>query len=439
MLAPWLGLAPAAAGCGPPPDAAPPADDVPRWTLSEELRYATAADAPLTAVEALVPGDDGRVYIVDRGSAGVLAFGPDGAYERMLGREGAGPGEFRRVWRVGVVADTVWAIDSRLDRLSLFSPGGAFLGSTDVLREIELPEGLRSVTALARMDDGSVLIGAAPPASTQTPGGPRSAGEIFVFRALAGSALAAVDTLDVPHWSWEVRFRDGALFTRQPLSDAEILEPSPYGDGWAIVEQPQPASGEAAAYAVERFGPAGQAGFRREVRYPPAPTGEADVERALDTHGDVFERLVERGLFASRAEAREAFEETLYRPEYLPPVTSRGSGMATESVRIDDRGRVWVERRPKTVAGAPRLAGSALADGNQGHPGEGGRAGATHPEGTGESDPSVWDVVGPEGRVARAVVPPGSRLLAVRGDRAWGVVVDELDVPTVVRYRIVRR
>jgi hypothetical protein len=51
----------------------------------------------------------------------------------------------------------------------------------------------------------------------------------------------------------------------------------------------------------------------------------------------------------------------------------------------------------------------------------------------------TWWVLNPEGeQIARVTIPMGLDPRLIRGDELWGVELDELDVPYVVRYRILR-
>jgi hypothetical protein len=53
------------------------------------------------------------------------------------------------------------------------------------------------------------------------------------------------------------------------------------------------------------------------------------------------------------------------------------------------------------------------------------------------SDPLTWTVIAPNGNiVATLSLPPNVRPMTVIGDQAWGVELDDDDVPQLVRYRI---
>lgn len=60
----------------------------------------------------------------------VAVFSADGKFERMLGRAGAGPGEYRSPTNCGVFAgDSIWVYDTSLRRLSIFGPDLRFVRS----------------------------------------------------------------------------------------------------------------------------------------------------------------------------------------------------------------------------------------------------------------------------------------------------------------------
>jgi hypothetical protein len=58
------------------------------------------------------------------------------------------------------------------------------------------------------------------------------------------------------------------------------------------------------------------------------------------------------------------------------------------------------------------------------------------------SEPPAFDVFDADGRYLGRVLPPASLRVEpeplARGDTVWAVVRDELDVPSIVRFRMVR-
>lgn len=52
-------------------------------------------------------------------------------------------------------------------------------------------------------------------------------------------------------------------------------------------------------------------------------------------------------------------------------------------------------------------------------------------------EPQAWDVFDPDGTfLGRLELPPRAALHVMRGDRAWGTVLDANDVPYLVRWRV---
>jgi hypothetical protein len=79
---------------------------------------------------------DGSLIVANSGSNSIRAFDADGTELWESGREGAGPGEFRRIeWITPLPGDTTAVWDINLHRVTLIGPNGA------VAAVIELPAG----------------------------------------------------------------------------------------------------------------------------------------------------------------------------------------------------------------------------------------------------------------------------------------------------------
>ena len=71
---------------------------------------------------------DGSVAVVDRASAEIRIFDPDGRHVRSMGRHGEGPGEFNDAWKLWVLpGDTLWAGDYRPWRYNVFTRDGEWV------------------------------------------------------------------------------------------------------------------------------------------------------------------------------------------------------------------------------------------------------------------------------------------------------------------------
>ena len=71
---------------------------------------------------------DGSVAIADDYSMEVRIFDPEGAHVRSMGREGEGPGEFKRLWLMWrLPGDTLWVGDYRPWRYQVYAPTGEWI------------------------------------------------------------------------------------------------------------------------------------------------------------------------------------------------------------------------------------------------------------------------------------------------------------------------
>lgn len=105
------------------------ADSSRAWGIDEVIRFG-AAEGPGQLVE---PGSvsvdgAGRVYVADRKPMMVKVFDSTGAFVRTIGREGAGPGEFRVAF-IAVRGGNLVVQDPMNARTSVFDTSGAYLRS----------------------------------------------------------------------------------------------------------------------------------------------------------------------------------------------------------------------------------------------------------------------------------------------------------------------
>jgi len=94
---------------------------------------------------------DGRIAVANRGSSEVRVYSASGEFLRSLGRDGDGPGEFRRLTSVHEAADSVLAFDYWQRRITIFSLDGA--GT----RTIDLPQIDATIWRIALLSDGQVI------------------------------------------------------------------------------------------------------------------------------------------------------------------------------------------------------------------------------------------------------------------------------------------
>ncbi len=105
------------------------ADSSRAWGIEEVVRFGSA-EGPGQLVEPGTMGVDGagHVYVVDRKPMMVKVFDSAGGFVRAIGREGAGPGEFRMAF-IAVRGSNLVVHDPMNARTSVFDTSGTYLRS----------------------------------------------------------------------------------------------------------------------------------------------------------------------------------------------------------------------------------------------------------------------------------------------------------------------
>lgn len=194
---------------------------VPATTESGDLRFATAAWATRIST--------GEIAVADLAESNVRVLSPAGKLERVLGRRGAGPGEYRLPIWVGVCDGgnlTVWDASGRV---SVYSSAAA-RSETPVTRTV--PEGASSLTAsCSRSGQLAVVQGMAPRRdippvlSGESPGGGQyqvvQMGATLVSVTQAGAARSVRESISQGQWVMgRISPQGGMGAVPRPLSPA---------------------------------------------------------------------------------------------------------------------------------------------------------------------------------------------------------------------------
>ena len=341
-------------------------DHAPR--LVEDLRLGSAeAEGPTLFGEVAAVEVDplGRIWVLERHAKELRVFGPDGAHVRTIGRQGAGPGEFRDPIGLAWAPDgTLWVADPGNARFTVFDTAGALVGSR--ARRV----GGYAMPWRGGFGPGGSMCEVVTVVRGQEP-------ELAVVRF--DTAVQPVDTFPLPPQrtaQFELRSANGFIAAAVPFTPGLVMALDPRGFLWT--------------------------GLNDRYRF---------VQHRLE--GDTV-RIVERQAAPVPVSAAE-----------------RDQAVAGMKWFTDQGGRVDPGRIPGTKPAYTQII-----------PAAGGSTWVRPALPAGETG-TAFDVFDAAGRYqGRVRLPGGMDAFPIpihRGGALYGVASDSLDVPYVVRARIVRR
>lgn len=120
-----------------------------------ELRIGSVDDPDdwLTRFDHLVVGPDGRIYTPHEQEKLIRVHDAEGRLVRAFGREGAGPGEFRRLDAIGLLGDTLWVFDMGNSRFSYFTLDGEPIGTIALPGRLTVMAATRDAVWGMELDD----------------------------------------------------------------------------------------------------------------------------------------------------------------------------------------------------------------------------------------------------------------------------------------------
>jgi hypothetical protein len=110
-------------------------------------------DLEFTSISSAHRLSTGEFLVADGQGAVIRIFGPDGQLARKIGRQGAGPGEYRAVHSVYRAGDTLIIYDWHQRRLTRILPSGTVLGT-----QLVEPSTGGPVDLAGRLQDGRWLV-----------------------------------------------------------------------------------------------------------------------------------------------------------------------------------------------------------------------------------------------------------------------------------------
>lgn len=234
---------------------------------------------------------NGKIYVADQFDHNLKVFSAAGKLERVVGREGSGPGEFRApVWVGRCTNDSLFVYDGLLRRIAVYNLEGEFI------RQF-------AINAGPGLSCNSGLIAYMQPVLSESNNPQRQMYRHadLVITDVTGTTLSRVENL--------VLGNEGPLAIRANVA---------VGDNWV-------AYGLADTSKVQLYTPTGKRkksfDFREKRRLASKEILERQIEEVLSTTGhDKIDQ-----------EATRSFWAQIPQPKYLPVYTSL----------LHDRGKLW--------------------------------------------------------------------------------------------------
>jgi hypothetical protein len=354
-------------------------------TISEELRIDGMA-ADLVPIHALAVAGDGTIAAIQSQDHVVRFFRSNGEAAGTFGGKGEGPGEFTSMARLGWLADTLWVLDVRQDRLTFISP------EMKLSRTMVVPRAARPAPAdsahipsfpiiipMAAYPDGSLFAGLFASANQPLPVAFRSG---VAYGRISPDGVVQKIVAVIPESGLDQSIRVRGSVASQPFAVSASHAISPDGR-YSAVAIPMAEDADSAGIMVTAFGADGDTAFSRTYRVRGVPIPRAVGDSVVAARANEIQPRSPELAAAIRAQARI--------PKYYPSL---------ESMLIGRDGCIWIQY--PTHANARAYLG---IDAN-------------------------GDVLG------TLILPRTSRLAVAQRDRIWITERDENDVQSIVRYRV---
>ena len=344
--------------------------------LGGALLYQTDPDHVLTAVGSVIEDGAGNVIVTQPADKALLIFNASGSLKNRIGRAGDGPGEFRSLGALTLLGDTVIVPDAAARRLTLY------VGDSLVTRRVNVPElGFPLLTGLFYAIGPSRVLhlpSVVPDLARGTIVRPLLRGD------LDAQVLDTVTMLPTSNWILSFSVRGITHNSFQPFGDETLWSLSPDGRLIALLDRhDETGAGTTELFLIDVA--SRDTVLRRSFQLPTRPVTNQMRDSAI-------EAIMRDGRLPN--DARGPLVNGLYVPGALASVT--GLRLAQDSTVV--------------------LRGIAEA-----------------------RDSAWWYLLPFNGRQGRKFrLPASARVMQVRGDRVWVVVLDEFDVPTIWCYQLRR-
>ena len=364
-------------------------ENVPRWQVVKELEIGSVDDPNDALVDPrgmIVATPSGEMLVGQPQRGVVVRFGPSGEHLGTIASPGQGPGEFNALSEIGVIGDTVYAVNMSPPKISYFLLSGEHI-RTDA---VAVTPGEPYVPAPIHVRvDGESFGYAIPhlPALRSHEDRPQWLPYLRVNRYGVIHDTVALLPVEGRTVRIDIPGNLEPMVIRKVFNAAPVVAIAPDGRQLAVVQQGLEIDRERGVFRVTRLSYDGNIRNRTDYAYRPIRIPEAWTDSVVDAnYRELQSYLRSRG-------ARVDVAEALEMPEFFPPI---------EAAHISATGHLWLK------AGPGERAGSA----------------------------SWWVYDSSGSAVGRVSLPLEYEVRAISDDVLLGSVTGTLGVPQVVRYRI---
>jgi len=340
---------------------------------------------------AIAVGKDGTIFLLDRQVPVVRAYAPDGTHLRDIGREGGGPGEYRRPDGMTTLPDgRVLVRDPGNARIAVFDSAGGYI------EQWPLRGGFNTSTRFYADTAGNsyamVLL--------------ESDAAVTEWRfglARYGPDGTVHDTIPAPTWDYE---RARVVASQEENTSVNTVPFTPQV-AWTFSPLGYMVGGLSTDYRIDLFRVDAPV-LRIEREWTPVPVLSEEADERVRSQTAQFQRD-----FGSWRWNGPSI------PDTKPPF---------RNIIASGEGNIWVltsQRGEATMTQAEAREEEAR----------------TRMPPIRFEEPPAFDVFAPDGRFLGPVRVPSSFSNfpepIVRGDTVWAVTRDDLDVASIVRFRVV--
>ena len=332
---------------------------------------------------------NGRIFASQMYERGVRVFTVEGDFVDFLGGLGQGPGEFQALGSGGWDGDLLWMSDPTARRVSYFDAELRFLSSQPILPHPTLPSGFPWV--LAVLKDGSMLV-QFDKSATEVASAPSKPGHM----PRLGPEGVLLDTATVTLGRRGVfmlaeGLRHGVQWSFSlPVADRSLVSAARDGSGFLVVHRQTANQPGPHTYKVVRFDGRADTLWVQERQYDPIPVSD---EWRLSQVNQWMESISDDPNVVSPARSRSAFEAVFDAFEFFP---------AVESAFFGEAGTTWLQLRTGVAS-------------------------------------FQWAVLDTTGlHIGWFEPPPNSTLVWPGIETVWFTETDQLGVPFLVGYRVLK-